>query len=154
MPYTSTPPVLWNASKIVTAWPRVTSSPAHVRPAGPLPTTATRQPDGSGAAGSGQRPCARFQSATNRSRLPMATGSPFRPTTHLTSHCVSCGHTRPQTAGRALTSRMRSAASSNLPSATSFTNPGMSMPTGHPAMHRGFLHRRHRAASACACSGV
>ena len=42
---------------------------------------------------------ARDQSATKRSSLPMATGSPFTPRMQLPSHCVSCGQTRPQTAG-------------------------------------------------------
>ena len=40
------------------------------------------------------------QSATKRSRRPMPTGSPLMPRTHLLSHWVSCGQTRPQTAGR------------------------------------------------------
>ena len=31
----------------------------------------------------------------------MATGSPFTPRTHLLSHCVSCGQTRPESAGSA-----------------------------------------------------
>ena len=39
-----TPPAAWNASKIVTSWPRLASSPAAVRPAGPEPTTATELP--------------------------------------------------------------------------------------------------------------
>ena len=38
------------------------------------------------------------QSATNRSRRPMPTGSPFLPRTQYISHWVSWGHTRPQTA--------------------------------------------------------
>ena len=42
----STPPAAWNASKIVTWWPDLTSSPAAVSPAGPEPTIATRLPDG------------------------------------------------------------------------------------------------------------
>ena len=44
----------------------------------------------------------RCQSATKRSRRPMPTGSPLMPRTHLLSHWLSCGHTRPQTAGSAL----------------------------------------------------
>ena len=42
------------------------------------------------------------QSATKRSSLPMDTASPLIPRRHFPSHCVSCGHTRPQTAGSAL----------------------------------------------------
>ena len=42
----STPPAAWNASKMVTWWPVLTSSPAAVRPAGPEPTMATRLPLG------------------------------------------------------------------------------------------------------------
>ena len=40
------------------------------------------------------------QSATKRSSLPIPTDSPFIPRTHFDSHCVSCGHTLPHTAGR------------------------------------------------------
>ena len=36
------------------------------------------------------------------------TGSPLMPRTHLASHCVSCGHTRPQMAGSALSCRITS----------------------------------------------
>jgi len=46
MPYTSTPPALWRASKMVTWCPSFARSAATVRPAGPDPTTATRWPVG------------------------------------------------------------------------------------------------------------
>ena len=42
----------------------------------------------------------RCQSATKRSRRPMPTGSFLMPRVHLPSHWLSCGQTRPQTAGR------------------------------------------------------
>ena len=45
-------------------------------------------------------PCRLCQSATNRSSRPIPTGSPLMPRVHFSSHCVSCGHTLPQTAGR------------------------------------------------------
>ena len=45
-------------------------------------------------------PVSRSLSATKRSRWPIATGRKRFPTTHDASHCVSCGHTRPHTAGR------------------------------------------------------
>ena len=45
------------------------------------------------------------QSATKRSSLPMETGSPLMPRIHLPSHWLSCGQTRPQTAGSALRHR-------------------------------------------------
>ena len=41
------------------------------------------------------------QSATNRSSRPMPTGSFLMPRTHLASHWLSWGQTRPHTAGRA-----------------------------------------------------
>ena len=44
---------------------------------------------------------ANAQSDTKRSKRPMPTGSPFLPRVHTPSHCVSCGHTRPQMAGSA-----------------------------------------------------
>ena len=60
--------------------------------------TATLWPFGAGAWGCPSA-CSRCQSATKRSRRPMPTGSPLMPRTHLPSHWVSCGQTRPQTAG-------------------------------------------------------
>ena len=84
---------------MVTSYPLRARSPAQVRPAGPAPMTAALWPLGVGRAGFSWalRMC---QSATKRSRRPMATGSPLMPRTHLLSHWVSCGQTRPQTAGR------------------------------------------------------
>ena len=55
------------------------------------------------------------------------------PRTHLLSHWLSCGHTRPQTAGRAEVSLILAAASINLPSATRAINSGILTPTGQPA---------------------
>ena len=46
MPYTSTPPILCSASKIVTWCPSLIRSPATVSPAGPPPTIATFLPVG------------------------------------------------------------------------------------------------------------
>ena len=51
---------------------------------------------------SGLMPFSLAQSATKRSSLPMEIGSPLMPRMHFPSHWVSWGHTRPQTAGRAL----------------------------------------------------
>ena len=51
-------------------------------------------------------PCSMAQSATKRSKRPMPTGSPLMPRTHLLSHWFSCGHTRPQIAGRPFWVRM------------------------------------------------
>src|SRR4030066_289462 len=44
MPYMSTPPGLWSASKMVTSCPIWTRSPAPVRPAGPAPPAAPGRP--------------------------------------------------------------------------------------------------------------
>ena len=46
IPYVDRPPQRLRLSKIVTAWPRRRSSPAHDNPAGPAPTTAMRRPVG------------------------------------------------------------------------------------------------------------
>ena len=64
MPYTSTPPALWNASNSTTAWPARRTSAATVIPAGPLPTTATFLPVAGATSGAFAAPCARSQSAT------------------------------------------------------------------------------------------
>ena len=96
--------------------------------------------------------CFLAQSAVNFSSLPIATGSPFIPNTHLPSHCDSWGHTLPQTAGNALYFAISFAAPSKLPSLTWDINPGMSIDTGHPLTHFGFLHPRHLFASTNALS--
>ena len=55
-------------------------------------------------------------------------------------------------AGSAFFSRMRRAAPAKSLAATSWTNPGMSTPTGQPSTQVGFLHCRQRLASATASS--
>ncbi len=94
------------------------------------------------------------QSATKRSMRPMATGSCLTPVTQTFSHWSSCGQTRPQMAGRVLSFLMIARASSKRWSWMACTKAGMSMPTGQPEMHLGFLHARQRSASATASSGV
>ena len=84
----------------------------------------------------------------------MATASNFFPSVHLHSHCSSCGHTRPQIAGSRLSADNVLNADSNSPAATCVMNVGMSIPTGHPAMHGSFLHSMQRLASAMAISMV
>ncbi len=59
-----TPPVAWNASKMVTSWPLPTSSLAAVRPAGPEPTMATVWPLWVGVASGSTSGCTIAQSAT------------------------------------------------------------------------------------------
>ena len=98
IPYTSTPPALCSASKIVTSYPSLARSPAQVSPAGPEPITATFFPSFS-FGGSGLMLFSLAQSATKRSSLPIATGSPLIPRMHFPSHWLSCGQTRPHTAG-------------------------------------------------------
>ena len=72
MPYTSTPPGLCSASKMVTLWPLTAMSKAMMRPAGPLPTTAMRQPVLAARFGSATWSVSRSKSAANRSRAPIA----------------------------------------------------------------------------------
>ena len=88
-----------SASKIVTSWPAWIRYPAQISPPGPEPQTATFLPVFFGVGGSGDSPWLASQSATKRSRRPIATDSCFLATTHCFSHCSSCGQTRPQTAG-------------------------------------------------------
>ena len=84
----------------------------------------------------------------------MPTLSPFIPRTHFDSHCVSCGHTLPHTAGSELASEITRYAPSKSPSATFAINAGMCILTGHPETHGIFLQLRHRFASSIACSSV
>ena len=85
IPYTSTPPGSCKASKIVTSYPIFARSPAHVRPEGPEPITATFLPLDS-ADFSGLILFSLAQSATNLSSLPIDTASPLIPLIHLPSH--------------------------------------------------------------------
>ena len=115
--------------------------------------TATRCPLYSGFSGSFVL-CSMCQSATNRSRRPIPTDSPFTARTQRSSHWVSCGHTRPQTAGRQLVVFMISYASSNSPAATLVMNSGIRTLTGQPATQGLFLQLRQRVASSIAISLV
>ncbi len=82
----------------------------------------------------------------------MPTLSVLMPRTHLPSHCVSCGHTRPHTAGSALDALSTAYAPSISPSATFAMNAGISIFTGHP-LTQGFLGQfRQRFASFTAIS--
>ena len=84
----------------------------------------------------------------------MATGSPLMPRTHLPSHWVSWGQTRPQTAGRLEDWAMIWYAASKLPSATSLMKSGMRIFTGQPPTQGLCLQFRQRLASSMAVSGV
>ena len=83
------------------------------------------------------------QSAINLSNFPIETGSPLIPNTHLPSHWLSCGQTLPQTAGKALYFATSFAASSNSPFFIYPIKLGMSIDTGHPSTHLGFLQPKH-----------
>src|SRR5665647_1949622 len=82
----------------------------------------------------------------------MATGSCFTPRTQSISHCSSCGQTRPQTAGKLVVSLSLAMAPAGSPAWMSWTKAGMSMPTGQPSTHLGFLHSRQRLASSMSMS--
>ena len=102
MPYISTPPGCASASKMVTLWPSLTArSPATVSPAGPEPTTAIR--------GRSSPPAA---AASTWSVLALVVGGEALERADgdglaLVAQdadllaLVSCGQTRPQTAGSA-----------------------------------------------------
>ena len=83
----------------------------------------------------------------------MATGSPFFARTQSFSHWSSCGQTRPQTAGSALSVfRIRFAAATS-PSLILRMNCGICTSTGQPWRHGAVLHWRQRDASTAAVSG-
>ena len=69
------------------------------------------------------------------------------PRTQRLSHCVSCGHTRPQTAGRLESMLMTRYAPSMSPSLIFAMKSGIFIPTGQPPTQAGFLQLRQRAAS-------
>ena len=68
----------------------------------------------------------------------------------MLSHCVSCGQTRPQTAGSDELAEIILYASSNSPVFTLAINSGMDIFTGQPATHGLFLQFKHLVASATA----
>jgi len=80
------------------------------------------------------------------------TGSSFLLRMQTISHCVSWGQTRPQIAGRMLVSFILRILPRTSPLAKSPMKPGISMPTGQPGMHNGFLHWMQRDASITAVS--
>ena len=82
----------------------------------------------------------------------MPTGSPLMPRTHLDSHCVSCGQTRPQTAGSEDCLFRISNAPSMSPLATFSMKAGMSICTGQAVTQGLFLQCRQRRASSTAIS--
>ncbi len=98
--------------------------------------------------------CAAAQSAVNLSSLPIDTDSPFIPSTHLPSHCFSCGHTLPHTAGSALYLAISLAAPSKSLSFNVAINAGISIDTGHPFLHCAFLQFKHLEASLTASSSL
>ena len=128
-------------------------SAAHAIPAGPEPTTATRNPLGS-TYGTLSQSSAIARSPTNRSSRPIATGSSVLPTVHTPSHCASCGQTRPQIAGSRFVSVIVSYAPRRFFSVIFKMNSGMSISTGQPRMHGSSGQIRHRSASRSASSSV
>ncbi|MPM47109.1 hypothetical protein SDC9_93817 [bioreactor metagenome] len=147
----STPPASCKASKSSTWCPMRARSAAQVRPAGPEPMTATLLPVRAAICGLGSSWCS-DQSATKRSRRPMATERPLMPRVHFASHWLSCGQTRPQMAGRLLLDLMIFAASSRSPSRKARMNWLMGTCTGQPCTQGEFLHWMQRAASFMAVS--
>ena len=129
-------------------------SPAQLSPAGPLPTMATFLPFLSIRGISDVIPFDISKSATNRSRRPIDTGSNLLASTHLTSHWVSWGQTRPQIAGRTLSSFIFRAAPRKSSSTTNSRKSIILISTGQPSIQVGFLHCRQRWASKIACSLV
>ncbi len=155
MPYISTPPAACRASNMVTLCPSLARSAAQVSPAGPEPITATFLPVG-GASWVGDlfSLWPRSQSATYLSMRPMAMGAFFLPSVQTCSHCVSCGQTLPQMAGRAFLLLSILTASGISPSRTALMNSGISTFTGQPLTHMRLGHWMQREASSLTISSV
>ena len=123
-------------------------------PDGPEPTIAIFSGRRSTVGGAPFAWCARSQSATNRSSLPMPTGSNRPITEQRDSHWCSTGQTRPQIAGRTFFVRISAAAPAKSWSATQRTNRRIGTPTGQPCSQTGSWHWTQRRASASARSTV
>ncbi len=135
MPYISTPPAVCRDSNMVTSCPKRASSAAAVSPAGPAPTTAAFLPlFGLRLLGKlTSAECSRSQSATKRSRRPIAMEASFLFSMQACSHWVSWGHTLPQTPGKLLVFLSIRAASGISPSRKAKINSGISIFTGQPS---------------------
>ena len=94
----------------------------------------------------GRLACA--QSATKRSRWPIATGLPFLPRRQTPSHWISCGQTRPGDARQRVVVEERLGGAGQVTLAQQPMKRGMLTRTGQPSMQYGFLHSRQRSASA------
>jgi len=77
----------------------------------------------------------------------MATGTNRVPREHFSSHCDSCGQTRPQIAGNGLAERRILAAPGMSPAAIKCMKSGIGILTGQPSMQTGSWHRKQRSAS-------
>src|SRR6516165_2096647 len=128
---------------------------AAISDAGPLPTRAIFRPRVStfSSATSEESLACRCRSATNRSRVPMATGSSFFPSKQAFSQKSSCWQTRPQIPGKGFCSLILAKAASKSPSPTREMKLLMSMCKGQASMHLGSLHCRQRRTSTFTCSG-
>jgi len=85
---------------------------------------------------------------------PMVTAPKPSLRVHAPSHRRSCGHTRPHTSGKVLVWCDSSAAARMLPSATSFSQFGMKLCTGHFHSQYGLPQPRQRWAWSAECWGL
>ena len=129
--------------------PSAARSPATVSPAGPEPTTATRLAVGRRDRGQLARcPCSRLP--VGEEALEAADGDGLallaRGRTLLALLLLRADPAADGRQGVRLL-ELRDARPRKSPSAISLTKPGMSIPTGQPSTHVGFLHGRQREAS-------
>ncbi|KPW90454.1 hypothetical protein ALO79_200334 [Pseudomonas syringae pv. castaneae] len=154
MPKVSRPPISGFLSNTTGVTPPRTRTSAQPRPAGPAPMMATRLPVGLTLDMSGRQPMANAVSVMYFSTEPMVTAPKPSFKVQAPSHRRSCGQTRPQTSGRVLVWWDSSAAWRMLPSATSLSQLGMKLCTGHFHSQYGLPQPRQRWAWSADCWGL
>ena len=139
----SSPPGRSARSNTVTRWPARLSCCAAARPAGPLPTTATRLPVRTAGASGTTQPSSKARSAIVISICLIATGSSLMPSTQADSH--GAGQTRPVNSGKLLVAWSRWLASCHWSRYTRSLKSGMMFPSGQPVWQKGTPQSMQRA---------
>ena len=143
MPYNSSPPGRSSRSKTVTRCPARFSCCAAARPAGPLPTTATRLPVRTSGGWGTTHPSSHARSAIACSIVLIVTGRSFNDKTQDSSH--GAGQIRPVNSGKLFVLIRDWYASNHRPRYTRSFQSGIWLPSGQPWLQNGTPQSMHRA---------
>src|SRR5262245_18026258 len=130
-------------SNTVTACPARVSCCAAARPAGPLPTTATRLPVAFAGTTGTTQPSSNARSTISTSICLIVTGGSLMPSTHAASQ--GAGHRRPVNSGKLFVACNRSLAPCQRSWYTRSFHSGMRFPSGQPVWQKGMPQSMQRA---------